>query len=66
MEIVCIQCGKKISVDKNDGWWNDSGYGYSTKLTRCNCGQLNIVKYQLDKWLFEQEDYISKEENMVE
>lgn len=49
MEIVCIQCGKKISVDKNDGWWNDSGYGYSTKLTKCpDCGQLNIVKYQID------------------
>lgn len=65
-KIQCIQCGSVDEYSDENFWWDDHGYGYSTKLVRCNCGQINIVKYQVDKWLFEQEDYVSKEENMVE
>ena len=50
-KITCIQCGNQIDYDDQDCFWDDHGYGYSTKLVRCECGQLNIVKYKMDKWL---------------
>lgn len=64
--IKCIQCGKTFENKDELTYWDDRGYGYSTKLARCDCGQLNIIRYQNDKWISEQEDYVSKEENMVD
>ena len=50
--IKCIQCGKTFESKDDLIYWDDNGFGYSTKLSRCPyCGQLNILKYQFDKWL---------------
>lgn len=52
--IKCIQCGKTFESTDELTYWDDSGYGYSTKLSRCRyCGQLNIIRYQKDKWLID-------------
>lgn len=44
---LCSRCGVKINV--NDYYYDDEGFGYSTKLCRCpGCGQVNILGYELD------------------
>ena len=49
MQTKCIQCGKELNYEEDEFWWNDQGFGYSTKLCRCSeCNQVNIVKYQED------------------
>ena len=33
-----------------DTWFDDKGYGYSTKLCKCKyCGQINIIKHFEDR-----------------
>lgn len=42
---VCSSCGE-FQVRPESIWFDESGYGYSTKLTRCPyCGKIIIVKY---------------------
>ena len=48
-KIQCIQCGSVDKYSDENFWWDDHGYGYSTKLVRCkHCDQINIVRYQED------------------
>lgn len=44
-ESVCSSCGK-IKVQPENIWFDDKGFGYSTRLTRCpNCGKIIILGY---------------------
>ena len=48
-KIQCIQCGSVDEYPDENFWWDDHGYGYSTKLVRCkHCNKINIVRYQED------------------
>ena len=47
--ISCIQCREKYESTDELTYWDESGYGYSVKLSKCpHCGQLNILKYKID------------------
>ena len=42
----CKKCKKIFSYTPEDTWWDEHGYGYSTKLCRCTeCGCVNIINY---------------------
>ena len=50
MEIECKNCKEVISYSQDDCFWDDKGFGYSTKLIKCpKCGALIIVGYQEDR-----------------
>lgn len=45
---VCSSCGG-FKVQPENVWFDEKGYGYSTKLTKCpHCGKVVILKYQED------------------
>lgn len=47
--IKCIQCREKYESTDELIYWDDKGYGYSTKLSRCpHCRQLNIIRHEKD------------------
>ena len=49
-KIKCIQCKEEYESTDELTYWDESGSGYSTKLSRCpHCGQLNIVGYKEDR-----------------
>lgn len=49
MKMKCIQCQEDFECTDELVYWDDRGYGYSTKLCRCpHCGQINILKYKQD------------------
>lgn len=42
----CKKCGKSFIFKPDDIWWDEKGFGYSTKLTKCKkCGCINVVKH---------------------
>lgn len=42
---ICSSCGG-FKVQPENIWFDNKGYGYSTKFTRCpHCGQIIILKY---------------------
>lgn len=68
--IVCKKCGEIIELDSDNTFWDETGYGYSTKLTKCDkCNTYNVIKYEFDSWLkkpfnlaerHESEDYLDE------
>lgn len=49
-KILCDECNQLIEQNGKNIFFDDHGYGYSTKLIRCeHCGKINIVKYFIDK-----------------
>ena len=43
--VSCKSCGE-FKVQPENVWFDEHGYGYSTKLTRCpHCGKVVVVKY---------------------
>lgn len=50
---ICKKCNKQFHFENDTTYWNDSGLGYSTKITECpNCGTVNVIKYIEDKGLY--------------
>ena len=48
----CIRCSNCNDVFLMKCWWDESGYGYSTKLARCpQCGKIIVVKMVEDRWM---------------
>lgn len=46
----CSKCNENFVYFPNEVFWDEHGFGYSTKLTHCPyCGQLNILKYYEDR-----------------
>ena len=47
---LCIHCKRVFSTDRKNYFFNESGSGYSTKLTRCpRCRSVVIVEYKEDR-----------------
>jgi len=41
----CKKCGEEYKLNKGNTWWDESGYGYSAKLTKCPlCGSISYIK----------------------
>lgn len=46
---VCKKCNESFIYKPEDIWWDDKGFGYSTKLIRCSkCGCINVVEHVED------------------
>lgn len=46
----CKKCKTIFNFDLDDAYWDEKGYGYSTKLVRCkNCGCPNVIKHITDQ-----------------
>lgn len=46
---ICKKCGFRWLMDDEDIYWDENGYGYSTKLCDCpSCNTPNIIKYNED------------------
>lgn len=46
----CSSCHKEYIYDDSEVFYDDYGYGYSTKLVTCKCcGKINIVRYYEDR-----------------
>lgn len=44
----CSSCGE-FEVKHDNIWFDEKGYGYSTKLTKCpHCGRIVILGYKED------------------
>jgi hypothetical protein len=42
----CIKCHTNFVFKPDECWFDEKGYGYSTKLCKCkNCGCINVVKH---------------------
>lgn len=51
-KLTCKRCGESFSYDSKDTYFDDHGYGYSTKLVKCShCNTPNVIKHHEDKWL---------------
>ena len=47
--IQCKKCNSIFKFKPDDIFWNEKGYGYSTKLVRCSeCGCANVLGYVED------------------
>lgn len=45
----CKKCKSKFYYTVDDLYWDEHGYGYSTRLVKCtNCGCANVSKYKED------------------
>ena len=43
---ACRKCEESYIFTPDEAWWDEKGYGYSTKLTKCPyCGCINVVQY---------------------
>lgn len=48
--IECSSCHNMYMYDDSETFFDDHGYGYSTKLVKCKCcGKINIVRYYQDR-----------------
>jgi len=46
---ICRSCKTKIILKEVPQWWDENGYGYSTKLCQCpECNEIIIVEYNED------------------
>ena len=42
----CKKCKESFIFEPDECWWDEHGFGYSTKLVKCkHCGCINVVKY---------------------
>ena len=47
--LICNKCGIPFQYNESDIFFDDHGFGYSTKLVRCKyCGKVHILKYYED------------------
>lgn len=45
----CKKCHIDFVFKPEETFWDENGYGYSTKLVRCtSCGCINVVKHVED------------------
>ena len=45
-KLTCKRCGESFSYDSKDTYFDDHGYGYSTKLVKCShCNTPNVIKH---------------------
>lgn len=48
--IECSSCHEEYMYDSTEVFYDDHGYGYSTKLVKCKyCGKINIIRYFDDR-----------------
>lgn len=48
----CKACDSDFVFEPDKAWYDESGYGYSTKLTRCPyCNKIVVLKHIEDKSL---------------
>ena len=48
----CKSCKSSFSFKPDEAWFDEKGFGYSTKLVKCkNCGKIVVVKHMEDKGL---------------
>ena len=46
---ICKKCGFKWWAIKEEEYWDENGYGYSTKLCNCpSCNTPKVIKYYED------------------
>lgn len=51
---ICKKCGSLIKLSADNTYWDEKGYGYSTKLAICNeCKTHNVLRYEEDNWIKE-------------
>lgn len=49
---TCSKCKEHFVFNPEDCFWDDKGFGYSTKLVRCPyCNSINVVKHIEDSSL---------------
>lgn len=49
-DLTCFACGQVSQYNRLDTFWDDNGYGYSTRLINCpHCGKINILSYKEDR-----------------
>lgn len=47
----CKSCDSDFVYTPDMTWFDEHGYGYSTKLTKCPfCKKIVVVKYYEDSW----------------
>lgn len=40
----CKKCGSYFKFNNNDAYFDEHGFGYSTKLVKCpECGSINVL-----------------------
>lgn len=45
----CKKCDVIFTYTSDEVWWDEKGYGYSTKLVKCPyCGCINVIQYNED------------------
>lgn len=50
LEHTCAKCAETIVYDKSEAYFDDKGYGYSTKLLICpHCNTPNVLRYYEDR-----------------
>ena len=50
LEHICSKCGQAFSYVRKDTYFDDKGYGYSTRLIGCpHCNTINVLKYYEDQ-----------------
>lgn len=43
---VCSSCGEEFEVQPENVRFDEQGYGYSTRITKCpNCGKVVVMGY---------------------
>lgn len=52
--VMCPKCGLPVDYQKESVYWNEGGYGYSTKLVDCDrCNVPIVIEYVEDDWMKE-------------
>lgn len=45
----CKKCKESFIYESDDIFWDEHGFGYSTKLVKCkHCGCINVIKHVED------------------
>ena len=51
-KLTCKRCGQSFEYTSEDTYFDNQGFGYSTKLVKCShCNTPNVIKHHEDKWL---------------
>ena len=46
---ICKKCGSSFKFKPDECFWDEKGYGYSTKLVRCSeCNCINVIEHVED------------------
>lgn len=49
ISVSCKSCKTSSMIEPDDYWYDESGYGYSTKLCKCpNCNKIIIMGHKED------------------